>query len=72
MPAAGGLAGRAGGQGCAVGCALGDIPVMGRMEVAARLPHRGEDIPAVPVARGTAGARGKQGDGDVQSGARCC
>lgn len=71
MPAAGGLAGRAGGRGCAVGRVPADIPVMGWLEVAASLPRRGEDIPAVQVARSTAGASGRRGDGDMPSGARC-
>lgn len=71
VPAAGGLAGRAGGRGCAVGRVPADIPVMGWLEVAASLPRRGEDIPAVQVARSTAGASGRRGDGDMPSGARC-
>lgn len=57
--------------GHAVGCVLGDVLVMGWLEVAACLPPGGEDIPAVQVARGTAGASGRQGDGEVQSSARC-
>lgn len=60
MPAAGGLAGRAGGRGCAVGRVPADIPVMGWLEVAASLPRRGEDIPTVQVARSTAGASGRR------------
>lgn len=45
--------------------------MMGWLEVAACLPSRGEDIPAVEVAWGTLGASRRQGDGEVQSSARC-
>lgn len=70
MPAAGDHAGRAGDRGCTVGCVPGDIVAMGWMEVAAHLPNWGEDIPAVQVAQGTAGASGRHGD--MQSSAWCC